>query len=151
LETEVTITAEKIVEAVKAIMDGLPLKPAYLPESGVRAEAAAVIAQPAAALQGASPGGDLPTGGAAQKGGGLIEVIIPNLGLTITEVAVAKWYKQVGDAVRKGEPLLDFESEKSLVELESPADGRLSSVLAEVGRTVPIGAVVGLIEKTTQP
>lgn len=75
-----------------------------------------------------------------------IEIIIPNQGLTITEVTIARWHKKVGDYLKKGESILDFESEKSLVELDSPAEGLLSQIIVRENEDVAIGAVVGIIE-----
>lgn len=74
-----------------------------------------------------------------------IEIIIPNQGLTVTEVVIAKWYKNIGDIVKKGETLLDFESDKAVMELESPTDGKLSKIIAEEEETVPIGGLVAII------
>ena len=74
-----------------------------------------------------------------------IEIIIPNQGLTVTEVVITKWHKKTGDIVKKGEGLLDFESDKAVIELESPADGELSRIVAEEGETVPIGGLVAFV------
>lgn len=74
-----------------------------------------------------------------------IEVKIPNQGLTVTEVVIAKWHKQVGDVVTQGEALLDFESDKAVVEMESPVDGALSKIVAMEGDTVPIGGLVAIV------
>lgn len=74
-----------------------------------------------------------------------IEIIIPNQGLTVTEVVIAKWHKKTGDIVKKGEALLDFESDKAVIGLESPTNGELSRIVADEGKTVPIGGLVAIV------
>ena len=74
-----------------------------------------------------------------------IEIIIPNQGLTVTEVVISNWHKEIGETVHKDEILLDFESDKADIELPSPANGVLSKIVAREGATVAIGEVVGVI------
>jgi pyruvate/2-oxoglutarate dehydrogenase complex dihydrolipoamide acyltransferase (E2) component len=74
-----------------------------------------------------------------------IEIIIPNQGLTVTEVVIAKWHRKAGDTLQKGEALLDFESDKAVIEMEASHDGLLSKIVAEEGETVAIGGIVGII------
>lgn len=78
----------------------------------------------------------------------IMEIIIPNQGLTITEIVIAKWHKKAGDNVEKGEILLDFESDKADIELPSPSNGLLSKIVAAEGETVAIGGVVAIITTT---
>lgn len=75
----------------------------------------------------------------------IIEITIPNQGLTLTEVEITNWHKKVGEVVKKGDVLFEFESDKATIEFDSPSDGVLSKILAEVGVVVPIGGVVALI------
>lgn len=74
-----------------------------------------------------------------------IEIIIPNQGLTITEIVVTKWHKKIGDPLQKGEVILDFESDKAVIELAAPVAGILSKILVEEGETIAIGGIVGVI------
>lgn len=74
-----------------------------------------------------------------------IEIIIPNQGLTVTEVVIVQWHKKIGETLQKGEVLLDFESDKAVIELVSPTDGIMGRIVAEEGETVAIGGVVGEI------
>ena len=74
-----------------------------------------------------------------------IEIIIPNQGLTVTEVVIVKWHKKIGETLQKGETLLEFETDKSVIELVSPTDGILGKIVAEEGETVAIGGLVGVI------
>src|SRR5579859_4782168 len=73
------------------------------------------------------------------------DVIMPALGMAQETGKVVAWKKHAGDKVAKGEPLLEVETDKAVVEVESPASGTLSSVSAEAGAEVPIGTVIALI------
>jgi pyruvate dehydrogenase E2 component (dihydrolipoamide acetyltransferase) len=55
------------------------------------------------------------------------------------------WRKREGDAIAKGEPLLDIETDKAVVEIESPADGILAGVKAQAGDVIPVGQTIGWI------
>jgi pyruvate dehydrogenase E2 component (dihydrolipoamide acetyltransferase) len=75
------------------------------------------------------------------------DVLLPSLAPSMTDGRLGKWLKQVGDAVRAGEPIAEIESEKTATELESPADGYLVEILVP-GDTdeVPVGAVLARID-----
>jgi pyruvate dehydrogenase E2 component (dihydrolipoamide acetyltransferase) len=73
------------------------------------------------------------------------DVIMPALGMAQETGTVVQWKKHAGDQVVKGEPLLEVETDKAVVEVESPASGTLSSISAEAGVEVPIGTVIALI------
>jgi pyruvate dehydrogenase E2 component (dihydrolipoamide acetyltransferase) len=69
-------------------------------------------------------------------------VVIPKLGLTMTEATILEWHKREGEAVRKGEVLFTLENEKSTLEIEAPASGILH-ILVEAGQTVPVLGAIG--------
>lgn len=73
------------------------------------------------------------------------EFVMPRMGLTMEEGTVVKWHKQVGDAVKKGELLLEIETDKVTAEIEANADGLLGAILIEEGVTVPIGEPIAYI------
>ncbi len=73
------------------------------------------------------------------------DVIMPMLGMAQETGKVIRWLKQDGDAVAKGEPLLEVETDKVTVEIESPADGTLAGVRAPDGTEVPVGEVIALV------
>ncbi len=75
-----------------------------------------------------------------------IELKVPTVGESITEVEIGEWLKKEGDAVGKDEPVAVLESEKASVELLSPEDGVLGSIVKAAGEVCAIGAVVALIE-----
>ena len=55
----------------------------------------------------------------------MAEIIMPKMGDAMTEGKVVRWYKQPGDVVKKGEPLLEIETDKVNLDLEAEADGPL--------------------------
>jgi pyruvate dehydrogenase E2 component (dihydrolipoamide acetyltransferase) len=73
------------------------------------------------------------------------DVIMPALGMAQTTGVVVQWKKQAGDQVSKGEPLLEVETDKAVVEVEAPASGTLSSISAEAGAEVPVGTAIAVI------
>src|SRR5919109_1004118 len=73
------------------------------------------------------------------------EVIMPALGMAQETGKVLRWLKSEGDAVSKGEPLLEIETDKVTVEIESPADGQLGAISAAEGDEVPVGQVVAVV------
>ncbi len=75
--------------------------------------------------------------------------MIPRLGSSdeSDEVKVLRWLRQVGASVQKGESLLEVETDKVNVEIESPDSGRLSEVFAKEGDVVIFNSVVAIIEK----
>ena len=75
-----------------------------------------------------------------------MEVIMPQLGETVTEGTVANWYKKVGDTVKADEPLFDVETDKVTTEVPSIANGVVKAILVEAGQTVPVGTVLAVIE-----
>ncbi len=72
-----------------------------------------------------------------------IDIYMPQLGLTMTQGNVIRWLKSEGQAVRKGEPLVEIETDKVKLDLESPADGILGPILVREGASIPIGQVLG--------
>ena len=79
----------------------------------------------------------------------LKEVIIPRLGSSddSDEVRILRWLKDPDARVKKGEGLLEVETDKVNVEIEAPDEGLLREVKAQAGDTVKFGAVVAIIEK----
>jgi pyruvate dehydrogenase E2 component (dihydrolipoamide acetyltransferase) len=70
------------------------------------------------------------------------ELIMPKAGDAMTEGKVIKWYKQPGDAVKKGEPVAEIETDKVNLDLEAEADGKLGAHQAKEGDMVPVGGVL---------
>jgi pyruvate dehydrogenase E2 component (dihydrolipoamide acetyltransferase) len=74
-----------------------------------------------------------------------VEVVMPQMGESITEGTVSKWLKAVGDKIEKDEPLLEISTDKVDAEVPSPAAGTLLAINVNEGETVEVGAVVGLV------
>ena len=64
----------------------------------------------------------------------LVTQEIPKIGLVMEAVRVTRWLKNVGDTVTVGEPLVEVETEKSVVEIEATVSGRLVEILVHVGQ-----------------
>src|ERR1044072_7188880 len=75
----------------------------------------------------------------------IVEVPIPNQGLTITEATIVRWHKRIGESVNAGETLFEIETDKAVQEIESPATGKLLAIQAQEGQVVPLGTPVAQI------
>jgi 2-oxoglutarate dehydrogenase E2 component (dihydrolipoamide succinyltransferase) len=74
-----------------------------------------------------------------------IEIIVPSLGESVSEAAIAKWHKKQGDAVKVDELLLELETEKVTLEVNALSSGVISKILKNEGDTVYVGESVGQI------
>jgi 2-oxoglutarate dehydrogenase E2 component (dihydrolipoamide succinyltransferase) len=74
-----------------------------------------------------------------------MDVLMPQLGETVSEGTIAAWHKQAGDTVEKGDTLLDVETDKVATEIEAPASGILSHINVPEGETVDVGTVLAVI------
>src|SRR5258706_1795011 len=75
----------------------------------------------------------------------MADVIMPKMGDAMTEGKVVRWYKKSGDVVKKGEPLLEIETDKVNLDLDAEQDGTLGNVAAEAGQMVEVGGVLATI------
>ncbi|WP_159723321.1 dihydrolipoamide acetyltransferase family protein [Enterococcus sp. CSURQ0835] len=74
-----------------------------------------------------------------------VEVLMPKLGLTMTEGVVDKWYKAVGDPVKDGEVVASISSEKLSYDVEAESAGELLAIYTQEGEEVPVKTPIGLI------
>jgi pyruvate dehydrogenase E2 component (dihydrolipoamide acetyltransferase) len=74
-----------------------------------------------------------------------MDVIMPQLGETVAEGVVTKWYKKVGDAVKADEVLFDVETDKVSTEIPAQANGVVAEILVEAGMTVKVGERLAVI------
>jgi pyruvate dehydrogenase E2 component (dihydrolipoyllysine-residue acetyltransferase) len=85
----------------------------------------------------------------------MAEIIMPKMGDAMTEGKVVRWYKKAGDAVKKGEPVLEIETDKVNLDLEAEQDGTLGEIAADEGQMVPVGGRLATIlragEKAPSP
>ena len=75
-----------------------------------------------------------------------VDVTVPALGESITEVQVSAWLKQPGEAVAMDEPVIELESDKATVEVPAPAAGVITEIVAEVGAVLKVGDVLARID-----
>ena len=73
------------------------------------------------------------------------EIRVPTLGESVSEATVAKWLKNVGDAVAVDDPLVELETDKVTLEVNAQAAGSLTEILAQAGENVAVGALLGMI------
>lgn len=73
------------------------------------------------------------------------QVILPALGMSQETGTIVQWLKSAGERVTKGEPIAEIETDKATVELEAPASGTLSNVIAQAGAEIPVGQVIATI------
>jgi multidrug efflux pump subunit AcrA (membrane-fusion protein) len=73
------------------------------------------------------------------------DVIMPALGMAQKTGLVVRWLKQAGDPVKRGDVLMEVETDKAVMEVEADADGTLTDVSAAAGEQVPVGEVIARI------
>jgi pyruvate dehydrogenase E2 component (dihydrolipoyllysine-residue acetyltransferase) len=71
-----------------------------------------------------------------------ISVVMPALEMAQENGKLLAWRKKEGERVAKGEPLLEIETDKAVVEIEAPGDGILAGITAEVGAVIPVGETI---------
>ena len=72
-------------------------------------------------------------------------VVMPALEMAQETGKLIAWRKQEGDRVTKGEPLLEIETDKAVMEIEAPADGVLAGISAQAGSDIPVGQTIAWI------
>jgi pyruvate/2-oxoglutarate dehydrogenase complex dihydrolipoamide acyltransferase (E2) component len=81
----------------------------------------------------------------------LIDVVMPQMGVSVSEGTIVEWRKQVGDWVEYEEALVDISTDKIDTELPSPAAGRVAEIVVEPGTTVEVGAVLARLTTDAKP
>jgi pyruvate dehydrogenase E2 component (dihydrolipoamide acetyltransferase) len=76
----------------------------------------------------------------------LVAQEIPKIGLVMENARLVRWLKNVGDVVRQGEPLLEIETEKSVVEIEATESGRLVEILLQADQQARVGDRIAWLE-----
>ena len=77
----------------------------------------------------------------------MADITMPQLGETVTEGTITKWFKKVGDAVADDEPLFEVSTEKVDTEVPAPMAGYLAEIKVPEGDTVEVGAVLAVISQ----
>ncbi|MGB8137605.1 MAG: lipoyl domain-containing protein, partial [Pseudolabrys sp.] len=74
-----------------------------------------------------------------------MDVLMPQLGETVAEGKITKWFKAAGDAVKPGDNLFEIETDKTSMEVPSTTSGTLTEIRFKVGDVAKVGAVVAVI------
>jgi 2-oxoglutarate dehydrogenase E2 component (dihydrolipoamide succinyltransferase) len=107
-------------------------------------EPEAIPSEPVSEPEAVATGPAAPSKPAASSGNAT-EVVMPQMGESITEGTVSKWLKAVGDNIDKDEPLLEISTDKVDAEVPSPAAGTLLAINVAEGETVEVGSVLALV------
>ena len=83
--------------------------------------------------------------------GTVVEVVMPQMGVSVSEGTVTKWLKQVGETVASDETLLEISTDKVDTEVPSPDTGVVTEILVQEGETVDVGTVLARIEAGGAP
>ena len=75
----------------------------------------------------------------------MADVEMPQLGETVTEGTITRWFKQVGDSVAEDEPLFEVSTDKVDSEVPSPVSGTITEILVQEGDTVDVGTKLAVI------
>ncbi len=81
----------------------------------------------------------------------VVDVVMPQMGVSVSEGTIVQWRKQPGDRVEYEEPICDISTDKIDTEVPAPAAGQVTEVLVEVGTTVSVGTVLARIATGIQP
>jgi pyruvate/2-oxoglutarate dehydrogenase complex dihydrolipoamide acyltransferase (E2) component len=81
----------------------------------------------------------------------LIDVTMPQMGVSVAEGTVVEWKKQVGDWVQADEIIASISTDKIDTDVESPASGRVAEIIVDVGETVDVGTVMARIATDAKP
>ena len=75
-----------------------------------------------------------------------MEIVMPQLGETVTDGKILVWHKKVGDPIKADETLFELETEKTIMDIPSPVAGVVTAILVEAGATVPVGTKLAVVE-----
>src|SRR5205814_1904658 len=74
-----------------------------------------------------------------------VDVVMPQMGVSVSEGTITRWLKQEGEQIEADEPLLEISTDKVDTEVPSPASGTLTQILVQEGQTVDVGTKLGQI------
>src|SRR5436853_2462990 len=74
-----------------------------------------------------------------------IDVVMPQMGVSVAEGTITRWLKEEGEHVEADEPLLEISTDKVDTEVPSPASGTLTQIVVQEGQTVEVGTKLGQI------
>ena len=74
-----------------------------------------------------------------------VDVVMPQMGVSVSEGTITKWLKQEGEQIAADEPLLEISTDKVDTDVPSPGSGTLTQILVQEGETVDVGTKLGQI------
>ncbi|MGH7880392.1 MAG: dihydrolipoamide acetyltransferase family protein, partial [Candidatus Binataceae bacterium] len=80
-----------------------------------------------------------------------MDVLMPQLGETVAEGKIVKWFKSTGDSVKPGENLFEIETDKTSMEVPATSAGTLADIRVKVGEVAKVGAVIAVIAGAGEP
>jgi 2-oxoisovalerate dehydrogenase E1 component len=145
LERAMLVSTDRVVEAAERLMRGeaAPIERLGM-ASGLGTRPAPAPPRPMPAARTNAPPMNVVSATIAGT-----PITMPFGDLTVNEGRLVKWYHKIGETVTAGEHVADIETDKAVVEIESPATGILAEILAEDGTTVPMGASIGIVREAT--
>ena len=117
-----------------------PVAPTPAPAAPAPAPAKVEIVQPAPPVA--------PVAKPAAQPAGIVEVLLPQLGESVTEGTITRWLKNVGDAVSVDEAIVEISTDKVDTEIPAPASGVIAEIKAQVDQTIAVGSVLATISAT---
>ncbi len=161
LEQAMLVNPDRIVEAARAVIGGTPTlsdhwhgQSKLLPSPKPAGQSTVTVTSPTVTL----PTVTLPTvtlrtvtlptvTESAPAGIGDEPINMPFGDLTVSEGTLIRWAKALGDRVTEGDLVAEIETDKTVVEIEAPVTGTLTSIEAEVGAVIPMGGRIGGITR----
>lgn len=80
-----------------------------------------------------------------------MNILMPQLGETVAEGKIVKWFKSAGDAVKPGDNLFEIETDKTSMEVPATSAGTLTEILFQAGETAKVGAIVAVVSDGSAP
>jgi len=140
-----TVTINTVVAVIESgAVGSAPAKAETAASAQADSVAPAAEAEPAA-TQGNPAEADSVAAGTIIESSGGTEVLMPQMGESITEGTITKWLKKVGDTVQRDEPIFEISTDKVDAEIPSPVAGTLTEIKVAEGNTVGINTVVAVI------
>ena len=75
-----------------------------------------------------------------------VDVVMPQMGVSVSEGTITRWLKQEGEQVEADEPLLEISTDKVDTVIPSPSAGTITAIQVEEGQTVPINTVIAVLD-----
>ena len=144
------------VNTVVCTIDVAGSTPAAAPATGdLKADSATPAAEATAAQEAAipapAPEASAPAAAAPEASAPGTDVLMPQMGESITEGTITKWLKNVGDTVARDEPIFEISTDKVDAEIPSPVAGTLTEIKVKEGATVTVNTVVAVIGGGSAP